>query len=352
MEGPDGSWNRIRRALAWQLVGLAALLAVGQASAEPDEPATRTEARTLGYAGVAAYQAGNYEAAREKLERSFQLFPIPSLGLWSARALVKAGMWVEAVARYQQVAELPLELGNAAVQQAAKADAEREAAELLPRIPSLTLRIVGAAPGEVEVSLDGARVDTAALDAALLVNPGQHEVTGHYAEQHSSASMNLIEGQHGEPVLRFSAAVKSPPAPALAAPAPAASPALAPPMPVALELADPNAGTRHAWRTVAWVSLGVGAAGLATGVVAYFIGKAQYDELQQDPACAGTDVCGPSAQDEVDSYDPIRTVHLVGLIAGGVFTAAGVTLWIATRDPGTDLSVRLGPGTATFAATF
>jgi hypothetical protein len=356
MSGRDTSRGAARRASVSWFVGLAALLVIARASAEPGETAARSEARALGYTGVEAYQAGDYPAAREKLERSFQLFPIPSLGLWSARALVKSGMWVDAIERYRQVAELPFELGNTTVQQAAKADSAREVAELLPRIPSITIRIVDAVPGEVEVTLDGARIDTTAVGTPVLVNPGKHEVVGHYAEQHSSISMSLNESQHEEAVLRFMPAPEGRPAQApivataLAAPA-SAAPAVAAPIPVGHEPAAPDAEARHAWRTAAWVSLGVGGAGLATGVVAYFIGKAKYNELQKNPTC-GTDVCGPSARDEVERYDPIRTVHLVGLIAGGVFTAAGITGWVATREPETGVAVRLGPGSATLTATF
>ena len=109
---------------------------LGRASAQPDSEATQAAARALGYSGVAAYQAGDYATAQDQLEQSFELVKIPSLGLWSARALVKVGKWVEAAERYQQVAALPISFGDAAIQQAAKADAERERAELTPRIPT------------------------------------------------------------------------------------------------------------------------------------------------------------------------------------------------------------------------
>ncbi|HWO15016.1 MAG TPA: hypothetical protein VNN80_36185, partial [Polyangiaceae bacterium] len=49
---------------------VAILLMAGAAVAQPPESATRTQARTLGYAGVAAYQAGDYATAHEKLENA------------------------------------------------------------------------------------------------------------------------------------------------------------------------------------------------------------------------------------------------------------------------------------------
>src|SRR5262245_17640646 len=76
------------------------------AARQPADDAARTKARALGYAGVEAYGNGDYSEASAKLEESFQLLPAPSLGLWSARALVGLGRWVEAEQRYRAVAAL------------------------------------------------------------------------------------------------------------------------------------------------------------------------------------------------------------------------------------------------------
>ncbi|HWO11307.1 MAG TPA: hypothetical protein VNN80_17560, partial [Polyangiaceae bacterium] len=259
--------------------------------------------------------------------------------------LVRTGRWVEAAERYHQVASLPLEAGNAAVQQTAQKDSEREVSELLPRIPSVTLQLVGAAAGEVELTMDGQALDATVLDEPLLLNPGEHRAEARRGEQRSAASVSLVAGQHENIVLAFRVA----PRPAEAAPfvAPMA------PGPLQGERAgvDANADARHAWRTVGWVSLGLGAAGIATGVAAYFIGDARYDKLQEDPSCSKNS-CGPSAEDDVEGYDPIRTVHLVGLIAGGVLTATGITLLLVTGEPEMDVALRLGPGSATLATTF
>ncbi|HEY4159182.1 MAG TPA: tetratricopeptide repeat protein, partial [Polyangiaceae bacterium] len=70
------------------------------AHAQAVDDATRSAARNLASAGVQAYQANDYPAARDKLERAYQVLRAPSLGLWSARALVKVGALVEAGERY------------------------------------------------------------------------------------------------------------------------------------------------------------------------------------------------------------------------------------------------------------
>jgi hypothetical protein len=61
--------------------------------APPEDP-VRTEARALGSAGVQAYALKDFEMASAKLDEAFQLVPVPTLGLWSARALIKLGKWV------------------------------------------------------------------------------------------------------------------------------------------------------------------------------------------------------------------------------------------------------------------
>src|SRR5262245_16171888 len=67
------------------------------------DDATRAAARQLGEEGVEAYWAGDNEQAHAKLERAYQLFSAPTLALWSARACVRVGRWVEAAERYREV---------------------------------------------------------------------------------------------------------------------------------------------------------------------------------------------------------------------------------------------------------
>src|SRR5690606_14260666 len=88
---------------------------------------TRAAARKLGTSGVEAYQAGDYQGASEKLERAYATLKVPTLGLWSARALIKLNRWVEAAERLLAVTRLDAS-GDVQVQQAARAEAEQELA--------------------------------------------------------------------------------------------------------------------------------------------------------------------------------------------------------------------------------
>jgi len=321
--------------------GTAAPSAPARATA-PSPPAAddaaRTKARTLGYAGVEAYAAGDYSEASAKLEESFQLLPAPSLGLWSARALVGLGRWVAAEQRYRSVAGLPLASGDSPVQQQAKDDAQRERTELLRRIPSLKLRVSGASVDEVVVSVDGTEHSSAELATALLLDPGRHEIIGVRGNERSQVVLSLGERAHEEIELRFSGtpaasalqpAASEPPAPAAGAAASAGlSTALPSPSPTSAHPAAdaPNAGARRALRIGAWLGVGVGAAGLATSLVSYVLAGRQYDSFERRSWCAS----GSCSQAEVDTYNDLRDVHQLSLIAGGIASVAGATLLVLT----------------------
>jgi hypothetical protein len=344
--------------------GLAALLmssVIGTAraqdlSAAPVDDPARAQARALGYAGVEAYDSGDYAAASAKLEESFGLLRVPSLGLWSARALVGLGRWVEAEQRYGVVAELTVGANDPPVQRAAQDDARRERAELQRRLPSLRVHVSGAAVDEVSVSVDGGPRSSAELATALRVDPGRHEVSGVRGSERSQVVLSLGEGAHEEVELRFGAAPTPPPVidgppPASALPPPAvALPAAAPAPPPPGDDAE-AADTRRALRIGGWVAVGVGATGLATSLVTYVLADRQYSSFERREFC----VNGGCSQEEVDNYNTLRDIQQISLIAGGIAAAAGATLLVLTMDdPAEQRQVRLelGPASATISGSF
>lgn len=322
------------------------------------DDAARTKARALGYAGVEAYGDGDYTAASAKLEESFQLLPVPSLGLWSARALVGLGRWVEAERRYRSVAGLPIAAGDSPVQQRAKDEALYERAELLRRIPSLKVRAVGASLEAVTISVDGAPRDPGELATALLLDPGRHEIVGVLGRERSQVVLSLGERAHEEVELRFSGASPEPTAAAseaavaAAASASAAAPGLMTPLPSPTGADATSDGTRQALRIGGWVAVGAGAAGLATSLVSYLIADRQYAGFERRALC----VNGDCSRDEVDTYNDLRDIHRASLIAGGIAAAAGATLvvltWGEPAEPRETVRLQLGPGSAALGGSF
>jgi hypothetical protein len=80
-----------------------------------------------------------------------------------------------------------------------------------------------------------------------------------------------------------------------------------------------DGGNGSTQRILGWTALGVGAAGLAFGGVTGILGFGEKSNLE----CDGT-VCPPGT--DLGKYNGLRTMSMVGIIAGGVVAASGLTL--------------------------
>jgi hypothetical protein len=298
--------------------------------------AARQQARALGYSGVKAYAAGHYVAASEQLERSFGLLPVPSLGLWSARALSKRRLLLEAERRYREVAMMHVEADAPEVQHAAQETAKAELLELLPRIPTVRIQVHGARPEQVGITLDGAPLPVERWARGEPVNPGRHRLVGTYLAEQSALEFTASEARESEVMLRF--------APNAAAPVAAAlSPAV-----------ETASASSRPWRIGGWIAVGTGVASLAASGVSYFVARNEYDAMKDEGLCEGN-TCQPS--ERLDRYETFQTFQTVSLIAGLVLGGAGATILILEprlsepRAQGT-LGVRIGAGSAALYGQF
>jgi hypothetical protein len=350
-----------RMAQLWfrgSVLTLTLALATPTWAAEPDA-STRAAARKIATDGVAALQQGDAELASQKLEKAFALLPAPSIALWSARALIKRGQLVEASERLLYAGRLPPSEGNEqAVQAQAQKDAASELADLTPRIPKLVITVEGAQPNEVSISLDGKALSSALLGEEQSVNPGAHKVSGTRGAEQAEQAVSLVETQKSQVVLRFRApAPGSASAPAALAPpgagqAPAVAAPAAPTPPPAVD--EPGGGGK----TLAFVALAVGGAGLITGGVTGLVALSKHSDLTDNPACIDGK-CPSSLQGDVDSFHTMRTVSSIGFIAGGAFAATGVVLLLTTRSSSQKgeraspaLALRLAPGNVSVTGSF
>jgi hypothetical protein len=164
--------------------------------------------------------------------------------------------------------------------------------------------------------------------------------------------LSLGERAHEEVELRFS---ETPPSPlSEAGSTPAAEP-LPPAQPVPSTAAgsdEPGAGTRRALQVGAWVAVGVGASGLATGVVSYLLADRQYQGFKRRELCAN----GGCSQEEVDNYNALRDIHRLSLIAGGIVAAAGATVLVLTWKGPTEqhqqVRLEVAAGSVTVSGSF
>jgi hypothetical protein len=341
------TWCSSRRRAHWpSLLLLGSQLFATAAFADDRESATRNAARELGTSGVEAYLDGRYDQANDELEKAYTILRVPSLGLWSARALTKRQQLVEAVARYTETIALKIPSGESAIQKKAIEDARKELAELRLTVPTLVIRVSDAEPDAVEVRLDGNLLPSAAIGVAQLVNPGRHDVVGQRGSERVTGSTTSSEGQHQEVELKFGAATA-----AAVATRPTTEPASMPATTPAGVKAAPTSKPNDAQRTWSSVVLAVGTAGLAFGGVTGFLAHNQHQKLQDSGLCS--DGCPTLLANDVDKLHGYRTMSTVGFIAGGVLTAAGVVLWVsapASAAPGTNIG--LGPGGVTVEHRF
>lgn len=314
------------------------MCAATPAFAQSDD-GTRAAARSLGTAGVEAYQAGDFRAAHDKLEKAYRILKVPSLGLWSARALVKVGKLVEAGERYLEVTRLTIQGGDTGVQKQAQADAQSELDALGQRIPSVVVQVEGADASTVSITLDGEAISNALVGEKRPVDPGAHHVEGTRGADHVSVDVKVAEGGSSPAVLHFSAETS-----AGAVPAAAAGAEIQPPPGAAQPIEDHvSAGSASPLRTAGFVALGVGGAGLVLGGITGVVALGKHSSLKDDGACSDLH-CNASESSQVNSYNSMRTVSSIGFIAGGVIAATGLVLVLTAPKNGETTALTLAPG--------
>jgi tetratricopeptide (TPR) repeat protein len=290
---------------------LSLLLATPPVRAQTDD-ATRSAARTLAEAGLALQASGDDAGALVKFERALALVEVPTLAVLSARCLVKLGRLVEAAERYRQARAMTVDSslasGYRAAQLEAQADAEKERAALLPRIPVLDLALEGASPQDVELRIDEQRVPSAIVGVDRPIDPGRHRVQARRGAEVVTQEPALREGERMRVTLVFKPIAALPP----------------PPPP-------PSGGERpgSTQRIVGAVIAGLGGATLVAGGVNWALALGKKGDL--DKVCPG-EICPPSAKDTLDTYTRLRTTAIAMMVTGGVLAGAGVvTIAVAPR---------------------
>ncbi|WP_437666368.1 hypothetical protein [Sorangium sp. So ce1182] len=158
--------------IALAIVAMAGAL---PARAEPSA-ADRQTARTLLIQGRKKRDAGDVAGAREDFQAAHALVRAPTTGLDLARADEALGRLIEARETAYEVVHLPLGKDEPPAFTQARAAAAAMVEQLEARIPSLLLRVEGAALDQIEARVDGQPIPRAALPYPRKLNPGRHEV--------------------------------------------------------------------------------------------------------------------------------------------------------------------------------
>jgi hypothetical protein len=265
--------------------------------------------------GKALVAAKNFAAACPKFEASQKLDP-------GAGTLLHLGSCYESLGKIASAWATYIEAGAAARARNRRdwADnAAQRALRLEPRLPRLTVLIKTQVPG-LEVVRDGVRVETGALGSALPVDPGSHKLEA-LAKGYKPWSKSFDATEKAALTIEIPALEAEP---VVAVPTPAV--AVQNPVPQA-PIAKQEKSAGGGLRTVGFVSLGLGAAGLAVGGVTGLMAMQANNK--------GKDLCPEircSNQEGVDAAARSRsfgTVSTIGFIAGGALAATGLVLVLA-----------------------
>lgn len=328
--------------LLWLVGALAISTWTGSAVALDD--ATKVKARNLVNDGVAQFERGEFERAREQFMAAHALAEVPTVAVWAARAHERVGRLLEASALYRQaLAMQPNELWTGQVQQKAQGAATEALTALESRIPVLQLELVGG-NAETTLGIDETVVTLTAPSLEQRLDPGAHHVKALRAGKVvREETITLAEGERRRVEWTL-------PAPEPVSPVQPAVKLQAIQFRPTQPQADTSASTS---RTLTWLSLGVGLAGLAVGTVAGVTTGKKHSELR-DAGCSDDACRGSQFQDRVDAHNTWRSVSMVGFIVGGVGAAAGLTLWLTTPTTphSSGVGLTLSPGRVAMAGEF
>jgi hypothetical protein len=278
---------------------------VGAVAAPPEPSAASIEtARSLAKEGLERFKAGDHAKAVELLDQAYALYPAPTIALLRARSLIELGKLVEAAKSYEMAAGAELDANATQPMRVATVDAKRELGALLPKIPALSIGILGARTGIV-VRLNGELVPEASLGSEMLVNPGVYLINAiENGASVASERVTLEEGARRAVVLRL--------------PAPGAS---------SDDGGNAKPARGSAQRVAGWASIGVGAAGFAVGIGAGVHMMNQKAIL--DAACPDS-VCPSSAEGDLESFRAARVASTIGYGVGFVGLGAGLMVLLLT----------------------
>jgi hypothetical protein len=304
-----------------------------------------------------AFQAKRFDEALAGFRASYEIVASPNTRLMVANTLQASGDVVAAYWEAQATVEVAEEAEAHDERYAAAADSARKAlARLRAEVGLVTVKVVratgGQASGPLELTVAGKAIEEADWGKTVAVAPGQCEVvltspTGSARKEIAVSAGATIDITVGPPVAGATGRAAEPDGPDAAAGSASAG------------------GTGDG--TALLISGGViGALGVAGAVVFAVFGslaKSNYDSLlDQCP----NDRCASDLESQADETRTQQTVANIGLVAGAVGLAAGVSLLVAgavvgsssssgegsSEEPAPDVSLALGPGALMLSGSF
>lgn len=304
-------------------LGIGALIAACSASprAFADEPDAeiRTTARELAREGAELANAGQCGEAIDRFKRAYALVPAPTIAVHQARCLVQLERFLEAVDLYELVQRTPLEPNPPAAFVEAIEEARSALVALRPRIPRLKVEVRGAPADDpsLTVVLNDRELPRALLGVERPIDPGQYEVTASAKGKKPATKTVVVEEGTAAAILLDLE--------------PAGAPSKSAPQSVVFDEPIPDDpppdSSASSGRTWGWIFVGLGAAGIGSGVATALVAQSKESALEE--ACDGL-ACPESSRDDLDSMNLFRTLSFVGYGVGIAAAATGGVLLLTS----------------------
>jgi hypothetical protein len=336
------------------VLALSACLVCAPAIAHAETDRDRAAARAAADAGADAFDQQRYGDAVELFNRAEKLVHATPHLLFIARSLVKLGRLVEAHETYLKIQREKLAPNAPGAFKRAQADAEKEIADVAPRLAYATVRVEGAPSDAVQVLMDDVELPAAVVGIAFPVDPGTHVFRVQAgSDRGEPVSMRFDEGSRHSVALKITLSAK-----------PAGQPD-------EIEKDDDSGGgvrggkdshppvdrasskPGNGFLVAGTIVTGIGA--VASGVGIYFLAHSSSYRNRADDLFAQCDPTPSRCNEDQRAYiheqdglaDKEAKKGLYTLIPGGALVATGVALLVvhATRD-----SAAASPPRTTFLA--
>jgi hypothetical protein len=111
-------------------------------------------------------------------------------------------------------------------------------------------------------------------------------------------------------------------------------------------------------KTLGWVLVGVGGAGVAVGSIFGGVALNMKSALDKPGVCSPKSNCNPTAQQDIDTMNTSATVSTVGFAVGGAALVTGIIVLVTSKSPATgevkmgSVTPLVGPGSVGLRGAF
>lgn len=334
---PRRRWTLLAASLvAAQIAAVSPVVAQTKGAAPAGAADDTKKALDLFKKGQGLWKANKFSEALTTFRESYALVQSPNSRFYIARCLAGTGDTVGAYLEFEAVIA-DIDARNEAKYVDTRANAVSERDEVAAKISLLTVNVLNPQPG-TRLTVAGRDVPREAWAKAIPLTPGMTDVSVTTVPNPPiSQPLDLKAGEKRTFDIDANKAAAPPPPP-------------------------PGGGSssRGFLRPVAYVAGGVGVAGFVMFGVAGALATSTYSDL--DSKCSkgtGTRACPSDLQGKIDEGKLQKDVANAGLIIGAVGLAAGVTLFVLSRDSGPKKdegpkvqSLVVGPSRVSLEGTF